>query len=453
MPNQRKCIKCSAFLPNSGTDPHQNCPRCRGGKCSWEGSKCDFCKDWSKSVWDSLIPCPRPYSARNPATRTKKPGKSRPSPVPEMHADEHPRAIGKETPAPKGTIEKFFIKKIPKAQESFEGFCGEISKSSLKLKSLAVPLKVANYKSLPNPKLHLVEELLRKVHPDKIPYIQVVFDLVRNDFNIISKKDDVSDLSYEDWLAQSEHNEPIENSEPIEHSESIEHSKPGEGGRGEPNSPQRTVSSQKIVFDSVGNIPMECSNKEHEDKGLKHGFHAGLKHGLLRQASNLPREKGLKHGLRQASAVPREKGWKHGLPQASSRHRKKASKRELPPNDCPSRKRTKISAGDSLRGCPTNPESVAYSEVSEDRPIEEQVSGDKKLGSEGERKKDRGVRPQENNLGSIPISNQDLSEGLGELEQSQCMEPVNSEERLVTGESSYSIVQIIALKEQNSQTG
>ena len=91
--------------------------------------------------------------------------------------------------------------------------------------------------------------------------------------------------------------------------------------------------------------------------------------------------------------------------------------------------------------------------MSEDRPIEEQVSGDKKLGSEGERKKDRGVRPQENNLGSIPISNQALSEGLGELEQSQCMEPVNSEERLVTGESSYSIVQIIALKEQNSQTG
>ena len=80
-PVQRRCSKCDAFLPHRESDPHEWCARCRGGKCSYEGKKCVYCRDWSKGVWDSLAPISRPYQSRNPATRAKKPGKPRPKPA------------------------------------------------------------------------------------------------------------------------------------------------------------------------------------------------------------------------------------------------------------------------------------------------------------------------------------------------------------------------------------
>ena len=72
---QSRCSNCDTFIPNLYSGPHTLCSRCRGGKCSFKGKKCDFCANWSESVWRNLKPVTRPYSARNPLNRSKKTGK------------------------------------------------------------------------------------------------------------------------------------------------------------------------------------------------------------------------------------------------------------------------------------------------------------------------------------------------------------------------------------------
>ena len=52
---KRRCVNCNAFLPKSKYDPHHICIVCRDGGCSFLGKNCDFCKDWPKAKWDSLL--------------------------------------------------------------------------------------------------------------------------------------------------------------------------------------------------------------------------------------------------------------------------------------------------------------------------------------------------------------------------------------------------------------
>ena len=135
MPTQRRCDKCTVFLPNAENDPHPTCPRCRGGKCSFAGTKCNFCRDWTKAVWDNLTPAQRPYASRNPHSRSKKPG--RPSVVVRASTLVKSRAesckpISGKAHTPSGSL----IQMGAASPDSFKGFSGEASTSSQKLKSL-----------------------------------------------------------------------------------------------------------------------------------------------------------------------------------------------------------------------------------------------------------------------------------------------------------------------------
>ena len=153
-PSQRRCASCDAFLPNLSYDPHPLCARCRGGKCSLSGKKCDFCRNWSDEIWRALKPIARPYASRNPKTRSKKPSKasivSEPNEV---------NVISKTFSVPKtnASVSKETVKctSISSAQtlsdvtisNTFVGFKDVVSPSKPRLALLNAPLLVSDYKS------------------------------------------------------------------------------------------------------------------------------------------------------------------------------------------------------------------------------------------------------------------------------------------------------------------
>ena len=70
---KRSCEVCKVALPKSKYDPHHICISCRGGECRFGEKYCDFCKDWPKSKWDSLILCvTKSGEAANPRLRPRR---------------------------------------------------------------------------------------------------------------------------------------------------------------------------------------------------------------------------------------------------------------------------------------------------------------------------------------------------------------------------------------------
>ena len=197
MPSQRKCGNCSAFLPNVESDPHINCAKCRGGKCSFEGQKCVDRKEWSKAVWDSLVPMQRPYASRNPDSRTKRPGKpsiasvkasqSNPSASSAVISSKNPTSVGPREARPSSIS--------PGRKGSFSGFATKSSVSSQKLLSLSTPLRVDNIDALPPNKRKVVLGLLDEIHPDRRPFVKIIYDRIKEVFRIVANSANVSDMS------------------------------------------------------------------------------------------------------------------------------------------------------------------------------------------------------------------------------------------------------------------
>ena len=215
-PSQRRCIKCDAFLPSLASDPHPSCPRCRGGKCSLDGNKCDFCRTWTENSWKSLKPVPRPYASRNPMNRSKRPGK----PSKQSLANSCPTQVKSNPSAPQAegppniqtkpshTVPQTGalspqVSAVTSASDAFVGFHSKISPSKPRLEVFNAPMLVCDYKSLPNDKFTIVTQMLNKVHVEKRRFVKVVYNRESQSFDVVPASKPVSSLSYEEFMRGS----------------------------------------------------------------------------------------------------------------------------------------------------------------------------------------------------------------------------------------------------------
>ena len=200
-PPQRRCLNCDTFLPNRYSDPHTLCARCRGGKCSFQGKSCDFCSDWSEEVWKNLKPVSRPYAARNPLNRSKKPGKpSRLDKLVFKSRSQGSHVICNVSQPSAHVVES---ESSSTSGDEFVGFHSAVSPSQPKLEVFNEPMVVCDYEALPNGKFKVVHGLINKIHPDRRNFIKVVYNRRKDCFSIVSVNTKVSILTYEEFMRGS----------------------------------------------------------------------------------------------------------------------------------------------------------------------------------------------------------------------------------------------------------
>ena len=88
-------------------------------------------------------------------------------------------------------------------EDAFLGLDSVVAPSQPRLKIFNVHMLVNDFQALPNDKFNLVHSLFIKVHPDRRPFVNVVYNRLSVNFEIVPCSKPLSSLSYEEFTRGS----------------------------------------------------------------------------------------------------------------------------------------------------------------------------------------------------------------------------------------------------------